>query len=136
MTWPSTKFIHGFNLGKNGTEGLDSLLATVPHVCKALEGGKLAYWELGNEPDLYKTASQGIVRPSNWTEEDYVNEWLTKTRAIRRVMAKSCPGLASDANYKYIAPSFAGITNSLDPVKAWEAGLDTDNDIALNSEHK
>lgn len=135
LTWPSTKFIHGFNLGKNGTEGLDSLLATVPHVCKALEGGKLAYWELGNEPDLYKTASQGIVRPSNWTEEDYVNEWLTKTRAIRRVMAKSCPGLASDANYKYIAPSFAGITNSLDPVKAWEAGLDTDNDIALNSEH-
>ena len=49
-TWPDTTFIHGFNLGKNGTGGFSSLLATVPLACKALEGGKLAYWELGNEP--------------------------------------------------------------------------------------
>ncbi|KAL2012885.1 hypothetical protein VTN00DRAFT_410 [Thermoascus crustaceus] len=135
LTWPSTKFIHGFNLGKNGSEGLDSVLGTVPHVCKALEGGKLAYWELGNEPDLFKTSSQGIVRPSDWTENDYVNEWLSRTRAIRRAMAKSCPELAGDAKYKYIAPSFAGIKNSLDPIKTWQAGLDTDDNIVLNSEH-
>ncbi|KAL1961879.1 hypothetical protein VTN77DRAFT_959 [Rasamsonia byssochlamydoides] len=134
-TWPDTKFIHGYNLAKNGSEALESLLATVPLACKALQGGKLAYWELGNEPDLYKTSAQGIVRPANWTEQDYVNEWLNKSRAIREVMAEACPEMATDAEYKYIAPSFAGINNSLKPITTWQDGLDTDHDIALNSEH-
>ena len=135
-TWPNTKFVHGFNLGKNGSEGLDSLLATVPLACKALGGGKLAYWELGNEPDLYKTSAQGPVRPANWTAQDYVNEWLDKTRLIKSTMAQSCPELAANASYRYIAPSFGGVTNSLDPVTTWEDGLDTDQDIALDSVHK
>ncbi|KAH8691375.1 hypothetical protein BGW36DRAFT_400670 [Talaromyces proteolyticus] len=134
-TWPDTKFIHGYNLGKNGSDSLKSLLDTVPLVCKALQGGKLAYWELGNEPDLYKTSSQGIVRPANWTEQGYVDEWLSKSRKIRAALAKSCPEMAADENYKYIAPSFAGLRNSLDPVKTWEDGLDSDKNIALNSEH-
>ncbi|OJJ33989.1 hypothetical protein ASPWEDRAFT_114341 [Aspergillus wentii DTO 134E9] len=131
-TWPSTKFIHGFNLGKNGSTGMESLLATVPLACKALEGDKLAYWELGNEPDLFKTSAQGIRRPSTWTEQDYVDEWLNKTRVIKSKMAGSCPELAG---YRYIAPSFAGVTNSLDPVVTWRDGLGDDQNIALNSEH-
>lgn len=135
-TWPGTKFSHGFNLGKNGSEGIDSLLATVPLACKALQGGKLAYWELGNEPDLYKTSAQGPVRPSNWTEKDYVDEWLTKTRLIKSALEKSCPDMVNDSKYQYIAPSFAGVSNSLNPVTTWREGLNTDHDIALNSEHK
>jgi hypothetical protein len=111
-------------------------LDTVPLACRALRDGKLAYWELGNEPDLYKTSSQGIVRPSNWTETDYVDEWLTKTRDIRRTLSEACPELATDDKYKYIAPSFAGISNSLKPITTWQDGLDTDHNIALNSEHK
>ncbi|KAL1849762.1 hypothetical protein Plec18167_008478 [Paecilomyces lecythidis] len=134
-TWPGTKFTHGFNLGKNGSEGLDTLRATVPLACKALQGGKLAYWELGNEPDLYKTSAQGPVRPSNWTEKDYVNEWLTKTELIKKELEKSCPDMADNATYQYIAPSFAGVSNSLNPVTTWRDGLNTDHDIALNSEH-
>lgn len=109
---------------------------TVPLACQALRGGKLAYWELGNEPDLYKTSSQGVVRPANWTEKDYVDEWLTKTRAIRRTLSGACPELATEEKYKYIAPSFAGISNSLKPIITWQDGLNTDHDIALNSEHK
>lgn len=135
-TWPNTKFIHGFNLAKNDSAALDSLLATVPLACRALQGGRLAYWELGNEPDLYKTSAQGIMRPANWTERDYVEEWLTKTRAIRDALAEACPEMATDAAYRYIAPSFAGVANSLQPVTTWRDGLNTDRNIALNSEHK
>lgn len=135
-TWPNTKFSHGFNLGKNGSEALESLIDTVPLACKALQGGKLAYWELGNEPDLYKTSSQGPFRPANWTEQDYVDEWLSKSRKIHDALAKACPEIATEQNYKYFAPSFAGLTNSLDLVTTWKDGLNTDHNIALNSVHK
>jgi hypothetical protein len=54
LTWPDTQFVHGFNLGKNSTVARQGLLDSVPFVCKALGGGRLAYWELGNEPDLFK----------------------------------------------------------------------------------
>ncbi|KAJ5769363.1 hypothetical protein N7520_003922 [Penicillium odoratum] len=133
-TWPDTKFSFGFDMGKNGTAGMDTLLATAPLACKALKG-KLAYWEMGNEPDLFKTSTPDTKRPANWTESDYVNEWLSKTRLVRRQIAKACPEMTTEAQYQYISPSFAGLTNSLDPVKTWQDGLDTDHDIKLNSMH-
>lgn len=135
-TWPNTTFTFGFNLAKNGTVGLDSLLATVPLACTALEGGKLAYWELGNEPDLYKTSAQGPVRPASWNEQDYVDEWIGKSRSIRTVMAQYCPSLTQNATFNFIAPSFGGTSNSLDPIITWQDGLDTDQDIAMISSHK
>ena len=106
------------------------------YVCKALEGGKLLHWELGNEPDLYKTSAQGHVRPMNWTEQDYVDEWLHWTRAIKVALADACPDLAMNKSYTYYAPSFAGVSNSLNPIVTWEDGLDTDKDIAIISSHK
>jgi len=69
-TWPGTKYIHGFNLGRNSTTARAGLIDSVPYACKALQDGRLLYWELGNEPDLYKTSAQGPVRPSNWTEQE------------------------------------------------------------------
>ncbi|RAH44126.1 glycosyl hydrolase family 79 C-terminal domain-containing protein [Aspergillus brunneoviolaceus CBS 621.78] len=134
-TWPGARFIHGFNLGRNTSAQFAQLLETVPLVCEALAGGKLAYWELGNEPDLYKTSAQGAVRPPTWTERDYVNEWVNKTTAIQQKMRASCAGGEECANAKYIAPSFAGVSNSLNPVVTWENGLDRKGNIALNSEH-
>ncbi|KAJ5111375.1 hypothetical protein N7532_001910 [Penicillium argentinense] len=131
-TWPGTKFSHGFNLGKNGTTGMKTLVGTVPLACKALQDGNLAYWELGNEPDLFPMYP---VRPAGWDEQAYVDEWLAKTKVIERQLKKSCPELVTKGKYKYIAPSFAGLTNSLDPVKAWQAGLDDDHDIGMNSMH-
>lgn len=135
-TLPGTKFIHGFNLGKNSTAAMTSLLATVPLACKALQDGKLMYWELGNEPDLFKTTEPYNVRSPSWNESDYVADWLAKERIIKRKLAQSCPELATNASYKYIAPSFAGLTNSLDAVKVWRSGLHSGHNIALNSMHK
>ncbi|CAI7669380.1 unnamed protein product [Penicillium bialowiezense] len=134
-TLPGVKFSHGFNMGNNGTRGMETLLATVPLACKALGGGKLAYWEIGNEPDLFKTTTPNSVRPPTWTESDYVTEWLERERAIRSQLKKSCPEMATDSRYKYIAPSFAGLTNSLDAVRTWQGGINKDKTIALNSMH-
>ncbi|KAL9620048.1 MAG: hypothetical protein Q9160_005426 [Pyrenula sp. 1 TL-2023] len=128
-TWPGVQFVHGFNLAKNGTEGFNSLIATVPLACKALSNNNLAYWELGNEPDLYTRD----VRPADWKEQAYVDEWLNKTRAIKPVLTEACPDLADQ--YAYMAPSFAGEGNGLDAVRTWEDGLDADGDIAQISIH-
>ena len=137
LTWPNTNFIHGFDLGRNISSARQGLIDSVPYACKALSGGKLAYWELGNEPDLYKTSAQGPVRPASWNERDYVSEWLHWTRKIRQALALACPDLAIDQKYKYYAPSFAGTGgNSLDPVTTWEDDLYTDKDIAIISSHK
>ncbi|KAJ5718235.1 hypothetical protein N7488_003881 [Penicillium malachiteum] len=133
-TWPGAKFSFGFNLGANGTVGRKNLIETASVACKALKG-KLAYWELGNEPDLFTSTTPYTKRPPSWDESDYVAEWLSKTELIKRQMAKTCPEFATDADYKYIAPSFAGLTNALDPLTTWQDGLDTDHDIKLNSMH-
>ena len=135
-TWPNTKYIHDFDLGKNGTAGRETLLATVQLACKALENGKLAYWELGNEPDLYKTSAQGHIRPPTYSEKDYVNEWLNGTRAIKKALLKACPDLVTPEKYGYHAPSFAGTSNSLNPITTWKSGLDADTDIKVISSHK
>ena len=105
----------------------------MPLACNALSGGKLFAFELGNEPDLYKTSSQGIVRATSWNEQAYVDEWLNKTRLIRSLVAGNAN---CSAEYGYIAPSFAGTGNSLDPVRTWHDGLDADGDIKLISSHK
>lgn len=74
-TWPDTRYTHGFNLGRNSTTARQALLDSVPYACRALDDGRLLHWELGNEPDLYKTSAQGPVRPAWWNEQDYVDEW-------------------------------------------------------------
>ncbi|KAF2725705.1 glycoside hydrolase family 79 protein [Polychaeton citri CBS 116435] len=134
-TWPGTKYIHGFNLGRNSTTARQGLIDSVTYACKALGDGKLAYWELGNEPDLFKTSSQGPVRPAGWNEQDYVTEWLRWTGQIRNAMRKACPKLATDQAFQFYAPSFAGVSNSLDPITTWQQGLDADRDIALITTH-
>lgn len=98
-TWPDVKFVHGFNLGKNSTHARKVLIESVSYACKALEGGKLLHWELGNEPDLYPTSAQGPVRPPTWNDKWYVRQWLHWTRAIRDAMEEACPELATDENY-------------------------------------
>jgi len=96
----------------------------------------LLYWELGNEPDLYKTSAQGHVRPPTWTGCDYVSEWLNVTGKIGESMAQSCAEMAKSSECQYIAPSFAGTNNSLKPLTIWKDNLDAANDIALFSSHK
>jgi len=134
-TWPNISFLHGFNLGKNGSIGYDTLVGTVPLVCKALSDGKLAYWQLGNEPDLYKTSSQGPVRPSWWNETYYVQEWLNKTELIKQLVQENCPEVIEQGKFKFYAPSFAGAGNSLNMITTWQAGLGADGDISFIDSH-
>ncbi|KAF1984509.1 glycoside hydrolase family 79 protein [Aulographum hederae CBS 113979] len=132
-TWPDTKFIYGFNLAKSTTnKAQKQLLASVPKACQALGQSKLLYWELGNEPDLYKTSG---ARSSTWNEAKYAREWRTLASDIQNAMLEACPELARDRLYQFIAPSFAGTTNSLDPVKVFQKGLNDDKDISEISMH-
>ncbi|PIA90559.1 Beta-glucuronidase [Cercospora beticola] len=134
QTWPGVQFVHGFNLGRNSSTARQGLLDSVSYACEALRD-RLLFWELGNEPDLFKTSAQGPVRPRNWTEHDYVEEWQHWTRAIRVEMGQSCPELASNESYQYYAPSFSGTTNSLEPLRTWQAGLNEDGIIGMISSH-
>ncbi|RDL31202.1 (Trans)glycosidase [Venustampulla echinocandica] len=136
-TWPDTKYIHGFNmgLGGNNSVGLQTLKDTVPLACKALGGGKLLWWEYGNEPDLFSTSAQGPVRPPSWDEQIYVSQWLNGTKEIRRQLENACPELTTKESYGYLAPSFAGINNHLRPIKTWQAGINWNDDIKLISSH-
>ncbi|KAA8569971.1 hypothetical protein MFRU_005g01290 [Monilinia fructicola] len=133
-TWSDVRFSHGFNmgLGGNSSAGWQTLLDTIPLACKALEGGKLLLWEYGNEPDLFSTSAQGPVRPPIWNESTYVSQWLDGSRRIKEDVAKACPDLAS---YGFMAPSFAGVENHLNPVVTWNDGINVDKDIELISSH-
>jgi len=92
---------------------------------------------LGNEPDLYKTSAQGIKRPATWTEQDYVDEWLNGTRAIKQALETACPNEATAQAYKYYAPSFAGTNNNNFTMRtALLDGQNDDADIGIISSHK
>ena len=136
-TWPGIRFSHGFNmgLGSNSSSGWQTLLDTVPLACKALSAGKLYWWEYGNEPDLFSTSSQGPVRPSNWSESTYVQQYLNGTRKIKELVLAYCPELGGSP-YGYIGPSFAGTGNHLKAPLTWADGLNIDKDIKLFSSHK
>jgi hypothetical protein len=137
-TWPGVRFTHGFNLGGNNRpqEQWETLLATVPLVCKALGTDKLDHWQYGNEADLYSTSAQGPVRPPNWNETAYVQQWINGTRMIKQLIEQNCPEVLEKGRYTYLAPSFAGTGNHLRAPKAWAAGLDADKNIGIFNSHK
>lgn len=102
------------------------MLETVPLACKALGGPeeKLAWWEYGNEPDLYSTSSHGPVRPfGEWNESLYVSQWLNGTREIGRLLEEHCPDMLGDDDvYGYVGPSFGGLKNTLKEVRKRKVG--------------
>ncbi|KNG52514.1 glycoside hydrolase family 79 protein [Stemphylium lycopersici] len=127
-----TKFIHGFNMGANSSAARAATWDSAPYACKAI-GSDLLYWEYGNEPDLFHASG---YRPLNWTEADYVSEWLNGTNAIEEAVKSACPDLAGT---KFMAPSFAGVEVNdyfkLAPVKAWGEGLDKNKNIEVIASH-
>ncbi|KAF2645814.1 hypothetical protein P280DRAFT_417944 [Massarina eburnea CBS 473.64] len=137
-TFPDTSFIHGFNLANNDSDSNATLSITssIPYACAALSQGNLLYWEMGNEPDLFKTSAQGIMRLANWTEADYVSDWESRVGTVKSALEKGCgANWTSAEDFKWIAPSFAGTTNSINAVKAWEAGLGDGGGVAKFSSH-
>jgi hypothetical protein len=126
-TWPGVQFIYGFNFAINNASGADTLSGTAPLACKALEGGKLAAWEMGNEPDLY-----GGRRPSDWAEPGYITEWHANTSTVKDLVSQACPG----EPFGWYAPSVAGPNNHINPVTLFADGLGQDGDITFISTHK
>jgi hypothetical protein len=126
------RFTHGFNLGANSSAARSATFASAAYACKAI-GSNLLYFEYGNEPDLFWASG---YRPRNYTEADYVEEWLNGTSQISAAVKSACPSLAGT---KYMAPSFAGVANNsyftLDPVRAFKEDLNAAGNIGLISSH-
>ncbi|CAD0109587.1 unnamed protein product [Aureobasidium uvarum] len=129
-----TRFTHGFNMGANSSAARQATYDSAAYACKAI-GSNLLFWEYGNEPDLFH-ASGYRPGPAEWSEIDYVEEWLNGTSNIENVVKEACPQLAKT---KFMAPSFAGVAANdfftLDPVKAFEDNLDADDSIGIISSH-
>ncbi|ORX97555.1 hypothetical protein BCR34DRAFT_548540 [Clohesyomyces aquaticus] len=134
---PDTSFIHGFNLAKNGSDANAAASAEAAIACKYLSlNGSFKAWEMGNEPDLFKTSAQGIMRPGSWNEADFVKEWDARVDLVKKSLEKNCgKEWTENANWKWIAPSFAGTGNSLDALKTWKAGLNKREEVVAFSSH-
>lgn len=126
------KFTHGLNMGANSSAARAATWKSVEYACKAI-GSNLLDWEYGNEPDLFRASG---YRPLNYTDADYVPEWLNGTNAIAESVQAACPNLTG---IKFMAPSFAGVAANayftLDPVKSWREGLDRNDNIDIISSH-
>ncbi|KAI2479433.1 Glycoside hydrolase family 79 protein [Pyrenophora tritici-repentis] len=133
QTMPNgTKFTHGFNMGANSSAARSATWASVPYACKAI-GSNLDFWEYGNEPDLFHASG---YRRDNWTETDYVSEWINGTNTIEQAVRTACPDLFGS---KFMAPSFAGIGVdsyfTLGPVEAWKQGINKNGNVGIVSSH-
>ncbi|MGA8938087.1 MAG: hypothetical protein WB439_02875 [Acidobacteriaceae bacterium] len=87
--------IYGINLGTN-TPGRAALEAA--YVAQTLgfthQHGKLEYFQLGNEPDLF---SSHLRDPKTWSPELYMDEWLDEANAIRAAVPAARFGLPDTA---------------------------------------
>jgi hypothetical protein len=83
--------IYGINLGTN-TPGRAAQEAE--YVAKTLghthEHGKLEYFQIGNEPDLFRTH---LRDPKTWSPELFMDEWLDEANAIRAIVPSARFGL-------------------------------------------
>ncbi len=69
--------IYGLNFGNSTPE---RAAVEAAYVRQKL-GPRLAFFQIGNEPDLYQKASNGS-RPPRWGFDDYVREWLAFAEAV------------------------------------------------------
>jgi hypothetical protein len=64
------RLIYGLNFGNSTPQRAAEEAAYVAEKV----GERLEFFQIGNEPDLYKKASNG-TRPAGWSFADYVREW-------------------------------------------------------------
>jgi hypothetical protein len=87
--------IYGINLGTNipgrAAEEAEYVAKTLGFVH---QHGKLEYFQLGNEPDLFRTH---LRDPKTWSPELYMDEWLDEANAIRAVVPSARFGLPDTA---------------------------------------
>jgi len=78
--------IYGINLG---TSTPARAVEQAVFVAQTL-GGKLEYFQLGNEPDLYRLH---LRDPKTWTADGYLDEWLAMANAVRAAVPTAKFGL-------------------------------------------
>ncbi len=71
------RLIYGLNFGNSTPQRAAEEAAYVA----AKIGSKLEFFQIGNEPDLYHTATNG-TRPPDWGFEDYLHEWTAFAQTI------------------------------------------------------
>ena len=71
------RLIYGLNFGNSTPQRAADEAA---YVAKKI-GDQLEFFQIGNEPDLYRKASNG-TRPPHWDFPDYIKEWSAFARAI------------------------------------------------------
>ena len=69
--------IYGLNFGNSTPERAATEAA---YVARAV-GERLEFFQIGNEPDLYRKAGNG-TRPPGWGFDDYLREWTAYAEAI------------------------------------------------------
>ena len=84
--------LFGINLGTN-TVGL--AVDQARHVAQVL-GPRLAYFQLGNEPDLY---TRHLRDPARWHADAYFDEWLRMAEAISQAVPAARFGLPDTAGH-------------------------------------
>jgi hypothetical protein len=111
---------------------LQNALAEARHALNAI-GGNLEAIEIGNEPDLY--ISQG-VRPSSWTEADYVQEWHSFAGPIsEQVLNNNSNGIDSSVIYQALAFSSVDAGSGFTIEQAFDDGIDAGNNVKSVSAH-
>jgi hypothetical protein len=90
------RLIYGINFGNNTPERA----ATEAAYVAAKAGNKLDFFQIGNEPDLYRRPNNG-TRPPGWDFPDYLHEWEGYARAI----------VAKVPNARFGGPDVASASN-------------------------
>ncbi len=89
--------IYGLNFGNSTPE---RAAAEAGYVAATL-GDKLAFFQIGNEPDLYRNATNG-TRPPGWSFDDYIREWSAFATAITAAVPNARfagPDVASSSDW-------------------------------------
>ncbi len=71
------RLIYGVNFGNSTPE---RAAAEAAYVTEKI-GNRIEFFQIGNEPDLYRTATNG-TRPPGWDFPDYLREWTAYAQAI------------------------------------------------------
>jgi hypothetical protein len=69
--------VYGVNYGNSTAE---RAAVEAAYVARTL-GDRLAFFQIGNEPDFYRDANNG-TRPQGWNFDDYTREWIAVADAI------------------------------------------------------
>jgi len=88
--------LYGINLGTNTPERAADEAAFVAKTLGTVsEGGKLEYFQIGNEPDMLDNRFRD---PKTWSADHYYDDWLKLANAIRARVPQARFGLPDTAN--------------------------------------